>query len=135
VEPGLPLPTDAELQILRVLWGKGASTVREVHEVLNFERPNAARRQSLRGYTTTLKLLQIMHDKGLVKRDDSRRTHVYAAAQAPERTQRSLVSDLLERAFGGSAGKLVLHALSEKPASSDELREIRRLLDIQESAR
>jgi BlaI family penicillinase repressor len=127
----LPLPTDAELDILRVLWGRGPSTVREVHELLNDERPAEAV-GAARGYTTTLKLLQIMHEKGLVARDDTRRTHVYSAAQAPERTQSSLVSDLLERAFGGSAGKLVLQALSTKPASGEELREIRKMLDALE---
>jgi predicted transcriptional regulator len=116
-----PRPTDAELAILRVLWQRGPSTVREVTEVL------AARREV--GYTTALKLLQIMTDKGLVRRDEARRTHVYAARRSEEQTQRQLVGDLLERAFGGSAQKLVMQALAARRASPEELAEIRRLLD------
>lgn len=116
-----PRPTDAELAILRVLWERGPSTVREVQEELNRTRPT--------GYTTVLKLLQIMTEKGLVTRDDSRRTHVYQARLAEEQTQRQLVSDLLERAFGGSSRKLVMQALAAKGASDTELAEIRQLLD------
>lgn len=117
----VPKPTDAELAILRVLWTRGPSTVRQVHDVLSAERDLA--------YTTTLKLLQIMTDKGLTVREEQARSHVYAARQAEEETQRRLVGDLLARAFGGSAAKLVVQALATTRASADELREIRRLLD------
>lgn len=117
----LPRPTEAELAILRVLWERGPSTVREVTEALQDERGT--------GYTTTLKLLQIMTDKGLVQRDESSRAHAYEAVASAETTQRQLVSDLLDRAFGGSARQLVLQALSAKRASPDELAEIRCLLD------
>ena len=117
----LPRPTDAELAILRVLWERGASTVREVQEALHHSRGT--------GYTTALKLLQIMTEKGLVRRNDSARTHVYEAAVPEDETQRQLVGDLLERAFGGSAQQLVVQALSAKKASREELAEIRRLLD------
>lgn len=119
------LPTDAELEILRVLWERGPSTVREVQEVLSAQREV--------GYTTALKLLQIMFEKGLVRRDESARTHVYEAGVAQDRTQNALVGDLVDRAFGGSASALVLGALSSKPASKEELAEIRRLLDELES--
>lgn len=117
----LPRPTEAELAILRVLWDRGPSTVREVTEALQDERGT--------GYTTALKLLQIMTDKGLVQRDESSRAHAYEAVASAETTQRQLVSDLLERAFGGSARQLVLQALSAKRASRDELAEIRHMLD------
>ena len=116
----LPRPTDAELSILAVLWDRGPSTVREVYDVLN--------RVKETGYTTVLKFMQIMFEKGLVSRDDSERSHVYAAAVRAEETQRQLVGDLLERAFGGSPHKLVLQALSAKKASPQELAEIRRLI-------
>ena len=119
--PETRLPTDAELEILRVLWERGPSTVREVQEVLSAQREV--------GYTTALKLLQIMYEKGLVRRDESARTHVYEAGVAQDRTQNALVGDLVDRAFGGSASALVLGALSSKPASKEELAEIRRLLD------
>lgn len=117
----LPRPTVAELAILRVLWDRGPCTVRDVTEALQDERGT--------GYTTALKLMQIMTDKGLVRRDDSARTHVYKAVASAETTQRQLVGDLLDRAFGGSAQQLVLQALSAKRASRDELAEIRRMLD------
>jgi len=117
----LPRPTEAELAILRVLWDRGPSTVREVTDALQEARGT--------GYTTALKLLQIMIDKGLVQRDDSAKSHVYEAVASAETTQRQLVSDLLERAFGGSARQLVLQALSTKRVSSDELAEIRVMLD------
>lgn len=120
-KPELPRPTEAELAILRVLWERGPSTVREVTDALQEERGT--------GYTTALKLLQIMTDKGLVRRDDSSRAHAYEAVASAETTQRQLVSDLLDRAFGGSARQLVLQALSTKRASRDELAEIRRMLD------
>jgi BlaI family transcriptional regulator, penicillinase repressor len=116
-----PRPTDAELAILQVLWQEGPSTVRQVHEKLSGTRET--------GYTTTLKLMQIMAEKGLVIRDESSRTHVYQARRSRDATQRQLVSDLLDRAFGGSAATLVMQALSAHPASAEELREIRRLLD------
>ena len=116
-----PRPTDAELAILNVLWAQGACTVRDVHQRLSQERDM--------GYTTVLKLMQIMFDKGLVTRDDSQRSHVYKARQKEQTTQRMLVTDLLARAFGGSTEKLVMQALSAKKASKDELAEIRRLLD------
>ncbi len=116
-----PRPTDAELEILRVLWERGPSTVRQVHDAIGAARDT--------GYTTVLKLLQIMAEKGLVDRDQSQRSHVYRARYAEEETQRQLVQDLLARAFGGSAEKLVMQALSAKRASKAELDEIRRLLD------
>jgi predicted transcriptional regulator len=115
-----PRPTDAELEILRVLWERGPSTVRQVHELL-------ASRET--GYTTTLKLMQIMADKGLVTRDESSRTHVYTARASQETTQRQLVNDLVQRAFGGSAAELVLRALASHKTSDRELEEIRRLID------
>jgi predicted transcriptional regulator len=114
-------PTDAELAILNVLWERGPSTVRQVAEVLGREA----------GYTTVLKLMQIMTEKGLVTRDEASRTHVYAAAYSEGQTQRQLVSDLLERAFGGSAAKLVFQALATNRATPEELAEIRKLLDKQ----
>lgn len=116
-----PRPTDAELDILRVLWDRGPSTVREVFEVLSADRPL--------GYTTVLKFMQIMFEKGLVTRDDSERSHVYQAKYRQEQTQRQLVKDLAARAFGGSLEQLVLQALSSKRASKQELAEIRKLLD------
>ena len=116
----LPRPTDAELAILRVLWEHGPSTVRQVHEALSEARET--------GYTTTLKLMQIMAEKGLVTRDESQRTHVYDARLTRDATQRQLVNDLVDRAFGGSATTLVLQALSEHPASAEELAEIQKLI-------
>jgi predicted transcriptional regulator len=112
-------PTDAELGLLKVLWDRGPSTVREVAEALGRES----------GYTTVLKLLQIMTDKGLVRRDEAQRTHVYEAAYTQDQTQRQLVSDLLKRAFDGSSAKLILQALAASKASPEELAEIRKLLD------
>lgn len=114
-------PTGAELEILGVLWDRGPSTVREVHERL-------AKGRDL-GYTTVLKLLQIMAEKGLVRRDESQRAHVYAARIPAEQTQRQLVGDLLDRAFGGSAALLVQQALSSKRPSAQELSRIRVYLD------
>lgn len=116
-----PRPTDSELAILRVLWARGPSTVRQVHEALAKTRDT--------GYTTTLKLMQIMADKGLVNRNETARTHVYAPAAGEEQTQRQLVKDLADRAFGGSAAALVLRALSAEGTTDDELKEIRRLID------
>lgn len=117
----LPRPTHAELEILHVLWERGPSSVRDVHDVLQGAR--------VAGYTTVLKLLQIMTEKGLVRRDDRERTHLYKASLSRERTQRQLVSDLLERAFGGSASHLVIQALATRKASAEEIAEIRKLLD------
>lgn len=117
----LPRPTEGELELLRVLWERGPSTVREIHEALSDAKET--------GYTTTLKILQKMAEKGLVHRDESAKSHIYSAAIEAEKTQRQLVRDLLQKAFGGAPGKLVLQALSEKRASKEELAEIRRLLD------
>jgi BlaI family transcriptional regulator, penicillinase repressor len=117
----LPRPTESELAILGVLWTKGPSTVRQVNDVLSASRDT--------GYTTTLKLMQIMAEKGLVTRDERDRSHVYAAKLPQDQTQRQLVTDLVDRAFGGSAAALVLQALSAHPASSEELGEIQRLID------
>jgi BlaI family penicillinase repressor len=114
-------PTSAELEILGVLWELGGSTVREVHERLARSRPL--------GYTTVLKLLQIMAEKGLVRRDESQRAHVYAASIPAEQTQRQLIGDLVDRAFGGSASRLVQQALSSKKASAEEISKIRAYLD------
>lgn len=119
-----PRPTDAELDILQVLWERGPSTVRDVHDALGEIRGV--------GYTTVLKLMQIMAEKGLVVRDESARSHVYKAKEKREATQRRLVRDLLSRAFGGSTESLVLQALSAKKATPAEIAEIRRLLDEME---
>ncbi len=119
--PDLLRPTDAELAILRVLWQRGPSTVRQVYEALSQERET--------GYTTVLKLMQIMNEKGLVERDESERTYVYHPRLTEEQTQQRFVNDLLEKAFRGSASQLVMRVLVAKPASADELARIRRLLD------
>src|SRR5918997_7011775 len=124
---GMPRPTDAELEILNVLWQRGPATVREVHDELS------ARKATL--YTTVLKMLQIMTEKGLVERDESQRAHLYRARLAQDETQRQLLNDLLARAFDGSATKLVMQALSAKEASAEELTEIRALLDRFERGR
>jgi len=116
-------PTNAELAILAVLWRRGRSTVREVHEALRGERAESV------GYTTILKLLQIMTEKKLVKRDTRSRTHVYSAAVSEATTRGHLLSDLVDRAFGGSSLALVLQALSSSRATPAELEQIRRLLD------
>ena len=118
-------PTDAELEILRVLWARGPSTVREVAKAMDREG----------AYTTILKFLQIMTRKKLVVRDGSSRSHVYRAAHSQERTQRQLVRDLLTRAFDGSAATLVLRALSEARPSTEELQEIRKLIDAHRGGR
>src|SRR4029077_3778781 len=107
--------------ILSVLWERGPSTVRDVHQALSTSQGS--------GYTTVLKLLQIMTDKGLVLRDESQRAHVYVPRLSEQKTQRQLLGDLVDRAFGGSSAKLVLHALSGRQASTEELRHIRELLD------
>jgi predicted transcriptional regulator len=117
-------PTAAELEILRVLWERGPSTVRDVHHQLNAAKPT--------GYTTVLKLMQIMADKRLVRRDEKQRAHIYAAAIPREQTQRQLVHDLVDRVFGGSASRLVMQALSRRKTSPAELAEIRQALDDME---
>jgi predicted transcriptional regulator len=114
-----PLPTDAEIAILAVLWRQGASTVREVHDALGKDS----------GYTTTLKLMQLMFEKGLVVRNERYRSHLYEAGAPKEQTQRQIAGDLMKRAFDGSAKSLVLGALAAQPASSKDLDEIRSLLD------
>lgn len=114
-------PSDGELAILRVLWRRGLSTVREVHAELSKDRDM--------GYTTVLKLMQIMVEKGLVARDESTRTHVYRALQEEQSTQRHLLKDLLNRAFGGNAAALVQRALEPDTASAEELDAIQALLD------
>lgn len=123
----LPKPTDAELGILRVLWRRGPSTVREVWDAMP-----AAQRP---GYTTILKLLQIMFDKGLVKRDASARSHVFATTLTEEQTQQQVVGHLLERVFSGSARNLVMQALAVRKSTPAELAEIRQLLDEMEKRR
>ena len=120
----LKRPTPAELEILHVLWTRGPSTVREVHEQLNVDKPT--------GYTTVLKLLQIMAEKDLVRRDAKQRAHVYQARVPREQTQTQMVGDLVDKLFGGSASNLVMHALSSKRASAKELAEIRKTLDAME---
>lgn len=114
-------PTEAELEILQVLWEHGACTVRDVHEVLH--------KRDGTGYTTALKQLQIMHDKGLVERDESQRAHVYHAVVSKERTQKKFLSDLVQRVFDNSPSRLVLQALGDHKASREELQEIRALLN------
>ncbi len=114
-------PTDAELEILRILWRRGTISVRDVHDELNLVRPT--------GYTTALKLLQIMTDKGLVRRDERGRAHLYEVVETQEGTQGRLVRDLAERAFGGSAAELVQRALSQSPASAVELATIRLMIE------
>jgi BlaI family transcriptional regulator, penicillinase repressor len=114
-------PTASELQILRVLWERGPSTVREVHDAL--------REKKDLGYTTVLKLLQIMTAKGTVRRNEEQRAHVYAACQPAMETKRQLVEDVLQRVFEGSASELMIHALESRRTSKKELEELRRLLD------
>ncbi|HWW77899.1 MAG TPA: BlaI/MecI/CopY family transcriptional regulator [Pyrinomonadaceae bacterium] len=120
-ENELPRPTDAELEILKVLWRRGPSTVREVFETFGESKTT--------GYTTVLKTMQIMAEKGLVVRDESERAHRYEPAAPEDETQRRLVGDLLRRAFDGSSKKLVMQALSTERASAEELSEIRHMLD------
>jgi predicted transcriptional regulator len=132
----LPRPTDAELEILSVIWDRGPSTVREVHEAISENRAQQSdvrlQKQAAKGavgYTTILKLMQIMTDKGLVRRDETERAHVYEARLPEEQTQRQLVGDLMNRVFAGSASKLVMHALSESNSSAEDLSKIREILD------
>ena len=114
-------PTESELEILQILWKKGNASVREVHEEL-LQTKEA-------GYTTTLKLMQIMHEKGLVKRDDSIKTHIYQAAVSKEKTQKHLLNKMIDTLFGGSPGELVMQALGNHKASAEELDEIQKILD------
>lgn len=115
-------PTESELEILQVLWQRGLATVREVHEELSKTKDV--------GYTTTLKLMQIMHEKGIVKRDESVRTHVYQSAVNKEKTQKHLLSKMIDSLFGGSSTQLVLQALgNEQKVSEEELKQIQNLLD------
>ena len=116
-----PKPTASELEILHVLWERGPSTVREVHEALSAHKPI--------GYTSVLKLMQIMTTKGTVQRDEQQRAHVYEAVQPAERTKRQLALDVLQRVFDGSASELMMHALAGRKTSKEEVDELRRLLD------
>ena len=116
-----PQPTNSELEILRVLWERGPSTVREVYDELKRAKPV--------GYTTVLKFMQLMADKGLVRRNEEQRAHIYESVVPRESTQRQLVGDLLDRAFGGSAMQMVMQALSAKRATPAEIEQIRQLLD------
>ncbi len=125
--PDPPRPTDAELEILTVLWSRGPSTVRDVHDAISARKPAQ--------YTTVLKLMQIMAEKGLVRRNEEQRAHVYEAAQPMEWTQQQLAGDLLRRAFRGSAASLMVGALSARRASKQDLAEMRRLLDEYEKGK
>ncbi|HWW41853.1 BlaI/MecI/CopY family transcriptional regulator [Pedobacter sp.] len=116
-----PKPTESELEILQILWEKGDSTVREVHEIL--EKNKEA------GYTTTLKLMQIMHEKGLVSRDTSSKTHIYRALVNQQKTQQQLVNKMIDNVFNGSAARLVMQALGNHTASEDEINSIKKYLD------
>ncbi|HTP68181.1 MAG TPA: BlaI/MecI/CopY family transcriptional regulator [Dongiaceae bacterium] len=116
-----PKPTASELEILHVLWERGPSTVREVHEALSAHKPI--------GYTSVLKLMQIMTAKGTVRRDEQQRAHVYEAVQPAEKTKRQLAADVLQRVFDGSASELMMHALAGRKTSKEEVEELRRLLD------
>ena len=117
-------PTSSELEILHVLWERGPSTVREVHQTLNEKRPL--------GYTSVLKLMQIMTAKGTVRRNEEQRAHVYEAVQPEEKTKRDLALDVLQRVFDGSASELMMHALAGQKASKEEIDEMRRLLNEHE---
>jgi predicted transcriptional regulator len=121
----LDKPTASELEILDVLWEKGRATVREIHQEINKRRPTA--------YTTVLKFMQIMLEKGTVLRDSQGKAHIYRPAQSRRQTQKRLVSDLLDKAFRGSALKLVQHVLETKPATAEELAEIRRMINEAEA--
>ena len=114
-------PTESELEILQVLWEKGIASVREVHEELSKSKEA--------GYTTTLKLMQIMHEKGLVKRDDSIKTHLYQPAVSREKTQKHLLGKMINTLFGGSTTELVMQALGNHKATPEELEEIQKLID------
>jgi BlaI family transcriptional regulator, penicillinase repressor len=119
-QPTLPKPTEAELELLRVLWSKNSATVREIHEEIAHERAL--------GYTSVLKILQIMTEKGLVQREESGKAHVYRATVSQQETQSQMLRDLSDRLFSGSATQLAMHALSMQPASAQELEEVRKVL-------
>jgi len=119
--PNTIKPTESELEILQILWEKGNCTVRDVHEILTINKEA--------GYTTTLKLMQIMHEKGLVKRDTSSKTHLYAALASQQKTQQHLVSKLIDNAFNGSAARLVMQALGNHTSSKDEIEAIKKYLN------
>jgi predicted transcriptional regulator len=122
--PSTRKPTSAELEILHVLWERGPSTVREVHQTLNEKRPI--------GYTSVLKLMQIMTAKGTVRRNEQQRAHVYESVQPEEKTKRELALDVMQRVFDGSASELMMHALAGRKASKEEIDEMRRLLNEHE---
>jgi BlaI family transcriptional regulator, penicillinase repressor len=117
-------PTTSELEILQVLWTRGPSTVREVHEILSEKREM--------GYTNVLKLMQIMTEKGLVRRNETQRAHVYEVCQPAEKTKRNLAADVMERVFDNSASELMMHALAGRRASKEEIAELRRLINEHE---
>jgi BlaI family transcriptional regulator, penicillinase repressor len=121
----IPRPTEAELELLRILWDKQPATVREIYDTLNQEKPS--------GYTTVLKMLQIMTAKGLVVRDEANRAHVYRAAMSQDTMQSTMLRDLSVRLFAGSAAQLAMHALAMEPASQNELNEIRALIERKNS--
>jgi len=123
----LPKPTEGELELLRVLWEKGPATVRELHDAVNLQRAV--------GYTSVLKILQIMTEKGLVEREESAKAHIYRAAASQEATQNQLLRDLSERLFSGSAAQLAMHALAMQPTSAEELEEIRTLIERKRQTR
>jgi predicted transcriptional regulator len=123
----LPKPTEGELELLRVLWEKGPATVRELHDEVNLQRAV--------GYTSVLKILQIMTEKGLVEREESAKAHIYSAAASQEETQNQILRDLSERLFSGSAAQLAMHALAMQPASAEELEEIRILIERKRQTR
>jgi BlaI family transcriptional regulator, penicillinase repressor len=123
----LPKPTETELELLRVLWEKGPATVRELHDEVNLQRAV--------GYTSVLKILQIMTEKGLVEREESNKAHIYRAAASQEETQNQLLRDLSERLFSGSAAQLAMHALAMQPTSDAELDEIRTLIEQKRQTR
>ncbi len=122
-------PTETELEILRVLWKQGPSTVRQVHQILNRERETEV------GYSTTLKMFQVMTQKGLIERDENVRPQIYSPRVPQEQTQKQLVKDLLKRAFGGSPRQLVMHALSAEEATDEELEQLEQLIDKFEEKR
>jgi BlaI family transcriptional regulator, penicillinase repressor len=126
-QPPLQKPTASELEILRVLWSRGPSTVRDVHEAL-------AQTKDV-GYTSVLKFLQIMTAKGLVRRNETQRAHVYEAGLPAEQTKRQLAVDMLQRVFEGSASQLMLHALAGRKTSREEIEELRQLLNDHERNR
>jgi BlaI family penicillinase repressor len=123
----LPKPTETELELLRVLWERGPATVRELHDAVNLQRPVV--------YTSVLKILQIMTEKGLVEREESGKAHIYRAAASQEETQNQLLRDLSKRLFSGSAAQLAMHALAMEPTSAEELEEIRTLIEQKRQTR